>query len=112
MNKYSKYIAELLGTLLVVFIGAGAICAEHSVKMAGGQGVGPVWAITAFGIVIVAIVIRDKLHFRFSHKPGGNDLILDYREDICRYSRLLYSISIDRCGNGRVLFENTVSGCG
>lgn len=56
MNKYSKYIAELLGTLLVVFIGAGAICAEHSVKMAGGQGVGPVWAITVFGIVIVAIV--------------------------------------------------------
>ena len=55
MNKYSKYIAEILGTLLIVFISAGAICAEHSVKMAGGQGV-PVWAITVFGIVIVAIV--------------------------------------------------------
>jgi len=23
MNKYSKYIAEVLGTLLIVFIGAG-----------------------------------------------------------------------------------------
>ena len=55
MNKYSKYIAEILGTLLVVFIGAGAICAEHSVKMTDGQGV-PVWAITVFGFVIVAIV--------------------------------------------------------
>ncbi len=55
MNKYSKYIAEILGTLLVVFIGAGAICAEHSVKIAGGQGV-PVWVITVFGFVIVAIV--------------------------------------------------------
>ncbi len=55
MNKYSKYIAEILGTLLVVFIGAGAICAEHSLKMAGGQGV-PVWVITVFGFVIVAIV--------------------------------------------------------
>jgi MIP family channel proteins len=56
MNKYSKYIAEILGTLLVVFIGAGAICAEHSVKMTDGQGVVPVWAITVFGFVIVAVV--------------------------------------------------------
>jgi glycerol uptake facilitator protein len=56
MNKYSKYIAEILGTLLIVFIGAGAICAEHSVKMTDGQGVVPVWAITVFGVVIVAIV--------------------------------------------------------
>ncbi len=55
MDKYSKYIAEILGTLLIVFIGAGAICAEHSVKMTDGQGV-PVWAITVFGFVIVAIV--------------------------------------------------------
>jgi MIP family channel proteins len=55
MNKYSKYIAEILGTLLIVFIGAGAICAEHSVKMTDGQGI-PVWAITVFGFVIVAVV--------------------------------------------------------
>ena len=55
MNKYSKYIAEILGTLLIVFIGAGAVCAEHSVKMTDGQGV-PVWAITVFSYVIVAIV--------------------------------------------------------
>ncbi len=56
MKKYSKYIAEILGTLLIVFIGAGAICAEHTLKMAGGQGVGPTWTIPVFGIVIVAIV--------------------------------------------------------
>jgi len=55
MNKYSKYVAEILGTLLIVFIGAGAVCAEHSVKMAGDQGV-PVWAITVFGFVVVAVV--------------------------------------------------------
>ena len=55
MNKYSKYIAEILGTLLIVFIGAGAICAEHSMKVTDGQGV-PVWAITVFGFVVVAIV--------------------------------------------------------
>ncbi len=55
MNKYSKYIAEILGTLLIVFIGAGAICAADSVKMVDAQGV-PVWAITVFGLVIVAAV--------------------------------------------------------
>ncbi len=51
-----KYIAEFLGTLLIVFIGAGAICADHTLKMAGGHGVGPTWIIPVFGIVIVAIV--------------------------------------------------------
>ena len=55
MNKYSKYIAEILGTLLIVFIGAGAICAEHSMKVTDGQGV-PVLAITVFGFVVVTIV--------------------------------------------------------
>ncbi len=54
MNKYSKYIAEILGTLLIVFIGAGAVCAEHSVKMTDGEI--PVWAVTVFGFVIVAVV--------------------------------------------------------
>ena len=38
--------------------------------------------------------IRYKLHFRFSHKPGGNDLLLGYREDVCRYRGLLYNVSI------------------
>ncbi len=55
MNKYSKYIAELLGTLLIVFIGAGAVCAEHSIKMTDGQGV-PVWTVTVFGFVIASVV--------------------------------------------------------
>ncbi len=51
-----RLIAEFLGTLLIVFIGAGAICADHTLKMAGGHGVGPTWTIPVFGIVIVAIV--------------------------------------------------------
>lgn len=49
-----KYIAELLGTLVLVFIGAGAICADNALKMSGGQGMGPEWAMTVFGIVVVA----------------------------------------------------------
>jgi glycerol uptake facilitator protein len=51
-----KFIAEFLGTLLIVFIGAGAICADYTLKMAGGHGVGPTWTIPVFGIMIVAIV--------------------------------------------------------
>jgi MIP family channel proteins len=56
MNNYKKYIAESLGTLLLVFIGAGAVCANYSLKMAGGQGAGYAWAIAVFGIVVVAVV--------------------------------------------------------
>ncbi len=56
MNNYKKYIAESLGTLLLVFIGAGAVCASYSLKMAGGQGAGYAWAIVVFGIVVVAVV--------------------------------------------------------
>ncbi len=51
-----KYIAEFLGTLLIVFIGAGAICADQTLKMTGGHGAGPAWIIPIFGIVLVAIV--------------------------------------------------------
>jgi len=56
MDNYKKYIAELLGTLLLVFIGAGAVCASYSLKMAGGQGAGYALAIVVFGIVVVAVV--------------------------------------------------------
>ncbi len=51
-----KYIAEILGTLLIVFIGAGAICADYTLKMAGGHGVGSTWTMPVFSIVLVAIV--------------------------------------------------------
>ncbi len=65
MNNYKKYIAESLGTLFLVFIGAGAVCANYSMKMAGarpddlverGQGAGYASAIVVFGIVVVAVV--------------------------------------------------------
>jgi len=56
MNNYKKYIAESLGTLLLVFIGAGAVCANYSLKIAGGQGAGYTWAIVVFSIVVVAVV--------------------------------------------------------
>ena len=56
MNNYKNYIAESLGTLILVFIGAGAVCANYSLKMTGGQGTDYAGAIVVFGIVVVAVV--------------------------------------------------------
>ncbi|ODS32067.1 MAG: hypothetical protein SCARUB_02820 [Candidatus Scalindua rubra] len=56
MEAYKKYVAELLGTFMLVFIGAGAICADYYLKMAGGQGIGILGISAAFGFVIVAVV--------------------------------------------------------
>jgi glycerol uptake facilitator protein len=56
MNNYNKYIAESLGTLFLVFIGAGAVCANYSMKVAGAQGTGYASAILVFGIVVIAVV--------------------------------------------------------
>lgn len=56
MNKYKKYLAEFLGTFMLVFIAAGAICADYYLKMAGGQGTCPVWVIAVFGFIVVAVV--------------------------------------------------------
>jgi MIP family channel proteins len=56
MNNCKNYVAESLGTLLLVFIAAGATCADYSLKKAGGLGTGPVWIISVFGIVLVAVV--------------------------------------------------------
>ena len=56
MNNYKNYIAEFLGTLLLVFIAAGAVCADYSLKKAGGLGAGYAWAIVVFSIVVVAVV--------------------------------------------------------
>ncbi|MFQ5964114.1 MAG: MIP/aquaporin family protein [Candidatus Scalinduaceae bacterium] len=56
MDSYKKYVAELLGTFMLVFIGAGAICADYYLKMAGGQGIGLIGISAAFGFVVVAAI--------------------------------------------------------
>ncbi|MFQ5712881.1 MAG: MIP/aquaporin family protein [Candidatus Scalinduaceae bacterium] len=56
MKMNNKYVAEFLGTFMLVFVGAGAICADYYLKMAGGQGIGILGVSAAFGFVIVAVV--------------------------------------------------------
>ncbi len=56
MDTYRKFIAEFLGTFMLVFIGAGAICTDYYLKMAGGEGIGLIGTSAAFGFIIVAVI--------------------------------------------------------
>ena len=50
-----KYIAEFLGTFILVFVGAGCVCADSYLVKSGGQGFGLLGIAIAFGFVVVAI---------------------------------------------------------
>ncbi len=56
MKPNNKYVAEFLGTFMLVFIGAGAICADYYLTNSGGQGIGILGVSAAFGFVVIAAV--------------------------------------------------------
>lgn len=56
MDKYKQYLVELIGTFMLVFIGAGSICADFYMKMDGGSGIGVLGTSAAFGLIVVAAI--------------------------------------------------------
>ena len=56
MNAYKKYIAELVGTFALVFIAAGSLCADFSLRQIGAQGLGLLGTSIAYGVVVTAVI--------------------------------------------------------
>lgn len=55
VENYKKYLAELLGTFALVFIGAGSVCANYYLVKSGSPGFGLLGIAIAFGFVVVAV---------------------------------------------------------
>ena len=54
-ENYKKYLAELLGTFALVFVGSGCVCADYYLVKSGSQGFGLLGIAIAFGFVVVAV---------------------------------------------------------
>ncbi len=54
-KNYKKYLAELLGTFALVFVGSGCVCADYYLVKSGSQGFGLLGIAIAFGFVVVAV---------------------------------------------------------
>ena len=55
VENYKKYLAELLGTFALVFVGSGCVCADYYLVQSGSQGFGLLGIAIAFGFVVVAV---------------------------------------------------------
>ena len=55
IENYKKYLAELLGTFALVFVGSGCVCADYYLVKNGSQGFGLLGIAIAFGFVVVAV---------------------------------------------------------
>ena len=53
--NYKKYLAELLGTFALVFIGSGSVCANYYLVKSGSPGFGLLGIAISFGFVVVAV---------------------------------------------------------
>ncbi len=54
-ENYRKYLAELLGTFCLVFVGSGCVCADYYLVKSGSQSFGLLGIAIAFGFVVVAV---------------------------------------------------------
>lgn len=65
-NSAQKLLAEFIGTFLFVFIGAGAICTDQAMRLAGNSGIGLIGIALAHGLAL-AIVITAVGHISGGH---------------------------------------------
>ncbi|MGR3220627.1 MAG: MIP/aquaporin family protein [Candidatus Anammoxibacter sp.] len=56
MSDYKKFVSEFLGTFVLIFIGAGSVCADYYLTKSGGPGIGLLGISMAFGFVVVAVI--------------------------------------------------------
>ncbi|MBW7897606.1 Aquaporin Z [Candidatus Brocadiaceae bacterium B188] len=56
MKAYKKYMAELVGAFALVFIAAGAVCADFYLRREGGQGLGLLGISIAYGVVMIVVI--------------------------------------------------------
>ncbi len=56
MSAYKKYVAEFLGTFILIFVGSGSVCANYYLTQAGQPGLGLLGIALSYGFAIVAIV--------------------------------------------------------
>ena len=66
MRLPQKLAAEFLGTFILIFIGAGSICADQFLKAAGGSGVGLLGIAVAHGLAL-SIAVTATAHISGGH---------------------------------------------
>lgn len=56
MGDCKKSLSEFIGTFALIFVGAGAVCADYYLTKSGAPGFGLLGIAIAFGFVVVAVV--------------------------------------------------------
>jgi MIP family channel proteins len=66
MNLPQQLGAEFLGTFILVFIGAGSICADQALRAGGGAGIGLLGIAVAYGLAL-SIAVTATGHISGGH---------------------------------------------
>ena len=66
MTLPQKLVAEFIGTFILIFVGAGSICADQALRAAGGAGVGLLGIAVAHGLAYSIAVTA------IGHISGGH----------------------------------------